>query len=234
MKVNNIDLELEVDTGASASIISEKTYRGTWREDSPTIRKTAIRLKTYTGEQLHILGVVEVRVEYLGQKEKLPLLVIAGAGPTLLGRDRLQKVKLDWRSLDLYKLRASTPSKLQEVLQQHEQVFRDELGKVTTTTAKIHVDADAQPRFHKPRLVPYAMREKVDQELQRLEERGIIEPVEFSEWAAPIVPVVKEDGSIRICGDYRATVNQVAKLDTYPLLHCSHLWREEPVFQNST
>ena len=63
MKVNNVDLELEVDTGASASIISEKTYRGTWREDSPTIRETAIRLKTYTGEQLYLLGVIEVRVE---------------------------------------------------------------------------------------------------------------------------------------------------------------------------
>ena len=127
--------------------------------------------------------------------------MIAGAGPILLGRDWLEKVKLDWGSLDLYNVRESTPSKLQEVLQQHKQVFRDELGKVTTTIAKIHVDADAQPIFHKPCPVPYAMRKKVDQELQRLEERGIIEPVEFLEWAAPIVPVVKEDGSIRICGD---------------------------------
>ena len=86
------------------------------------------------------------------------------------------------------------------------------------------MDADAQPRFHKPRPVPCTMRKKVDQELQRLEERGIIEPVEFSEWAAPIVPVVKEDESIRICGDYRATVNQVAKLDTYPLPHIDSLF----------
>ena len=45
----------------------------------------------------------------------------------------------------------------------------------------------------------------------------IIQPVEFSEWAAPIIPVVKTDGSIRICGDYRVTVNQPAKLDTNPL-----------------
>ena len=31
------------------------------------------------------------------------------------------------------------------------------------------------------------------------------------------MPVVKKDGSVRICGDYRLTVNREAKPDTYPL-----------------
>ena len=51
----------------------------------------------------------------------------------------------------------------------------------------------------------------------RLQESGVIKPIQFSDWAAPIVPVVKSDGSIRICGDYKVTVNAVAKLETYPL-----------------
>ena len=63
----------------------------------------------------------------------------------------------------------------------------------------------------------YVLRGKVEHELDRLERDGIIQPMEVSEWAAPIVPVVKTDGSIRICGDYKVTVNQAAKLDTYPL-----------------
>ena len=46
---------------------------------------------------------------------------------------------------------------------------------------------------------------------------GVIKPIQFSDWAAPIVPVVKSDSSIRICGDYKITVNAVAKLETYPL-----------------
>ena len=37
------------------------------------------------------------------------------------------------------------------------------------------------------------------------------------DWATPIVPVPKTDGSVRICGDYKITVNQVAKLDKYPI-----------------
>ena len=64
----------------------------------------------------------------------------------------------------------------------------------------------------------------MEQELDRLERDGIIQPVEFSEWAAPIVPVVKTDGSIRICGDYKVTVNQAAKLDTYPLPRADDLF----------
>ena len=35
--------------------------------------------------------------------------------------------------------------------------------------------------------------------------------------ATPIVPIVKEDGTIRICGDYKQTINEAAKLDNYPI-----------------
>ena len=73
------------------------------------------------------------------------------------------------------------------------------------------------PKFYKPRSVPFAMRNFVEKELERLQMQGIIEPVKFSDWAAPIVPVLKKDGGIRICGDYKLTVNRAAKIDTYPI-----------------
>ncbi|XP_020898619.1 uncharacterized protein K02A2.6, partial [Exaiptasia diaphana] len=57
----------------------------------------------------------------------------------------------------------------------------------------------------------------VDKELDRLLEEEVIEPVKFSDWAAAIVPVIKPDGEVRICGDFKVTVNQAAKLEQYPL-----------------
>ena len=62
------------------------------------------------------------------------------------------------------------------------------------------------------------MRDEVNLELDKLQTNGIISAVQHSEWAAPIVPVLKSDGhSVRICGDYKVTVNREAQADSYPL-----------------
>ena len=66
--------------------------------------------------------------------------------------------------------------------------------------------------------MPYAYRELVNKELDRLVEQGILTPVPFADWAAPIVPVLKSDKrTVRICGDFKRTVNQVSKVDKYPI-----------------
>ena len=74
------------------------------------------------------------------------------------------------------------------------------------------MDPEAYPRFCKARSVPYAMRTHVEEELERLQRVGIIEPIQFADWAAPIVPVM-----IRICGDFKMTVNAASKVNRYPI-----------------
>lgn len=213
VRVNNVDVMMELDTGASVTIISEQTYRKIWPQGAPPLQPSTTRLRTYTGEELEVLGSIHTRVEYKGQRENLPLLVVGGGGPSLLGRNWLQKLKLDWQEIR----QLQQTETLQGLMQRHADVFKEELGELEGVKAKISVDPQAQPRFHKPRPIPFALKERVDQELERLEKEGIIESVKFAEWAAPIVPVVKSDGSVRICGDYRLTVNRVSKLDAYPL-----------------
>ena len=96
-------------------------------------------------------------------------------------------------------------------------VFGAGLGCITPFKAKIQVKLDIQPKFFKPRPVPFAIKDTIGEELNRLEVDGIIERIDHSEWGAPIVAVPKKDGKIRICGDYKVTVNPVLQVDQYPL-----------------
>lgn len=73
------------------------------------------------------------------------------------------------------------------------------------------------------------MRLKVQNELERLEKEGIIELVQFAEWTAPIVPILKTDKkSIRICDDYKMAVNQASHVDQYPIPKIKDLFATLP------
>ena len=76
---------------------------------------------------------------------------------------------------------------------------------------------EAQPKFCKFRTVPYHMRTSIEDELDRLEREGVLEKVTFSEWATPIVAVPKSDGKVRLCGDFKVTINPQLRVDQYPL-----------------
>ena len=54
----------------------------------------------------------------------------------------------------------------------------------------------------------YALKPAIEKDLERL---AIIKRVTYSDWATPIVPVPKADGAVRICGDYKVTINQHLK-----------------------
>ncbi|XP_039862929.1 uncharacterized protein LOC120718450 [Simochromis diagramma] len=211
IQVNGKELQMEVDTGASASVISQATYHSLWHSGgAPALQATEISLRQYTGECIPLLGAIEAHAAYQGQEAAATLLVVKGEGPSLLGRDLLQKSRLNWREIRYVTVIA-------ELLGKYADVFKNESGTLRGTTVKLCVDPFARPRFFKPRTVPYAMKAKVEAELERLQQIGVIEPIEFSDWAAPIVPVLKEDGGVRICGDYKLTVNQASQLDAYPL-----------------
>lgn len=77
-------VKMEIDKGAAVSVLPENIYRDKFQQVQLKERRTT--LKTYSGEQLPLLGVIHVPVEYQGQKENLPLVVVKGARPALLSR----------------------------------------------------------------------------------------------------------------------------------------------------
>ena len=213
VSVNGRDLSMEVDTGAALSVISEATKKSLY-PDLPVHRSNVI-LKTYTDEPMQVIGNLHVKVRYGRQEAKLVLVVVAGDGPSLFGRNWLKYIRLDWTKITA--IRTVRLKSLNALMQQHSAIFSDTLGTVEPFRATLHVQPDATPKFCKPRSVPFAIKEVVGKELDCLEEQGILQKVSHSEWAAPIVAVPKKDGRFRLCGDYKVTINQALEVDQYPL-----------------
>ena len=70
-------------------------------------------------------GEMHVHVQYGDQTSDLPLLVVRGVGPALLGRGRLQHIRLDWARIAYSK---TSSSALPSLLKRYQDVFKDELG----------------------------------------------------------------------------------------------------------
>ena len=69
------------------------------------------------------------------------------------------------------------------------EVFKEGLGTMVGVKGQLYPDKESIPKLFKARYVPYAMKDKVGEELVRLKEAGVIEEVSNSEWATPIVPI---------------------------------------------
>ena len=105
LNVSGRRLPMEVDTGAAVSIISAGTKEELFPDFQLT--STSLILTTYTGEETEITGEMQVEVSYGDYKGCLRLYVVEGTGPTLMGRDWLRFIRLDWASIhkaDLYSL----------------------------------------------------------------------------------------------------------------------------------
>ena len=91
------------------------------------------------------------------------------------------------------------------------------MGKAKTE-AHLEINPDIKPVFCKARLVPLALRPLVEKELDHQIEAGILKPCKSSQWAAPLMTIMKPDGkSVRLCGSYNLTVNRASQLEQYPL-----------------
>ena len=213
---------MEVDTGASVSVMALGTLEKKLPALKSRLTECSTSLFSYSGKAIPVIGEVEVEVKVAESTEpqkmhKLPLVVVDGEGHTLLGRSWLREIRLDWHNLfvvnGVQSPCGSTVKRLEDILEEHKAVFEEGLGTYSGPHVSIRVKPDAVPKFCKVRPVPYAQREAVEEELARLERQGIIEPVQHSEWASPVVTVLKADRSIRLCGDYKRTLNPYCVVD---------------------
>ena len=89
---------------------------------------------------MKVLGETEVSVKYKNQEAKLLLVVVKGRGPSLLGRNWLKVIQLDWRSIK------HIPTELESLLYKYDELLKEELS-IVGVNAKLSVKQDAIPKF---------------------------------------------------------------------------------------
>ena len=210
LEVAGRDLELDVDTGASVTVLPHHVHSQYLKHVQ--LQKSKIALRSYSGQPLRVVSEATVPIRYGDQHTMGQMLVVhAPSKPPVMGRNWLQSIKLDWQSL--FMVQDNPPDAISEF----GELFQSDIGTLRGYQANITLQKGAIPRFHRPRPVPYALQKKVEEELGRLQNEGILKPIDHSYWAASIVVVRRGEGSLRICGDYKVTVNPYLEMNTYPL-----------------
>ncbi|XP_028174821.1 uncharacterized protein K02A2.6-like [Ostrinia furnacalis] len=208
-----VPVRMQVDTGASFSIINEYTWnvlRSRLARDA--LRPASLTLRTWTETPVQLLGQVTLSVCYKNKEQNLCIIVAKGKGPNLLGRDWLTPLHI---SLNINFV--CDNKLIDKIISKHQEVFQDGLGTYRGNPVKIHLKQGMTPKFLKARPVPFAIKDRVEREIDRLVKEGVLRPTSFSDWATPVVPIVKKTGEIRLCGDYRSTVNAATESDTFPM-----------------
>ena len=214
VSLQGVNVTMEIDTGAELSTIPVALYAE--KLSHLPLQPSTVSLRQYDGSALPTKGEIEVTVSQDGQEVQGTFVIVGNADSQLplLGRDWLYKLRLDWPKLfsyhGVYSMEATT---LQD---DYPEVFKEELGLLRDIEAEIELSADARPKFCKSRSVPFALRDQVEATLRAQVDEGELEPVEHSEWA-PIVVVTKKDGGIRICADFKMTINPYLHMKTFPL-----------------
>ncbi|XP_060761945.1 uncharacterized protein K02A2.6-like [Neoarius graeffei] len=222
MHIEDSPVQMQLDSGAAVTLVSEKVYQQALAH--LPLQKCNLRLTTFTGDIIPLKGQVNVAVRYDTQRQTLPLVVVKGDRPALLGRNWLKKIRLNWTSIFAVEHKNDLEPEVAALLQRYESVFHEGPGTIRGFKAHIKIKPEARSIFKKARPLPYALKETVEKELDRLEAMGIISKVDHSEWASPIVVVPKADKSIRICGDYKVTINHSVEEETYPLPNTEDLF----------
>ena len=204
IRVFGVELPFKLDTGADVTAITEESYR---RIGERKLTPPDNPVYGPSGNPLEVRGWFTGKLSY-GNKLSEHVFVVQGLRRNLLGLSAITALNLAVR------VDATSIDNMQE---EYPSLFRG-LGNLGEEY-EIKLKPDAKPHnLCTPRFVPLPLREKVRQELERMESLGVISRIdEPTEWCAGMVVVPKKNGSIRICVDLKPLNENVLRGEVHPL-----------------
>ncbi|XP_062713135.1 uncharacterized protein K02A2.6-like [Aedes albopictus] len=214
---NQKSAQLQLDCGSDITVISHRTWK---MIGAPPSSPTSVEASTASGEPLELIGEFTCPITVGDTTLATVCYITSVADLNVIGLDWMDAFDLWSKPLAAYCKQVNSSnfslSSDQHFLTQYPEVFQDSLAHCTKTKISLTLKQHAQPVFRPKRPVPFHAIQKVDEDLDLLESI-IITPVDFSDWAAPIVVVKKPGGKVRVCADYSTGLNAALESNNYPL-----------------
>lgn len=154
LTVQSQPVTFEVDSGAACTLVSSDTFRGVWPTNPPVLQPSDIRLRTWAGQKIEVLGTATVDVSHSRETCQLPLLLDQGAGCNLLGRNWFGPLGIHVSGIH----QTTHDGNITQLLQKFQSVFFEAISGHVGAPVQLELRDEARPKFLKARPVPFALR----------------------------------------------------------------------------
>ena len=192
-------ITFKIDTAASCNVMDEKTWETL--SQKPILSRTNIKLFAYGMDKpMNLLGEFKARVTIDGKYKSIIIVVTKGGNGNLLGLKTVTEIGLvkfinEVKEHDPY---------LEKLKKQYPSLFTGKIGKLNGNPVCLTINKNIKPVRQRARAASFHLREGIEKTIQKMLDNDIIERVEgATPWVSPIVPVVKENGDVRVCVDAR-------------------------------
>ena len=217
--VNQAPVSFQIDCGSPETLMNFETFHNLELNEDDLLAYSK-PLFCYLGGQVDIKGHMLIQVKFRSVDTKLDIVVVNGPRPNIIGRSWFPALGIKIEII------SNLTSKSPNFISEFKEVFSPGLGKFKGSKISFNLSSEIMPIAFPPRRVPLGIKPAVEDEIKSLIQKGVLIPIEKSNWATPVVPVVKPDGSIRLCADYRVTLNKVLKPKIHPIPMVTHVFAE--------
>ena len=215
---NTSNAKLELDSGSSANFLSKKLWQTI---GSPVLQKSATAFDSATLHKIPVLGQCTIAATKDGSTENVTFWVTSMDHLNILGRSGIQNLRI---SLDKHLLVNSVldvqtdykqlESQCKEVAKEFPSLFEPGLGCLKDFELEVKFKPDFQERYCRPRSVPFALVQDLEEAYEQGIRKGVWSPTQFNRCGTPVVPIKKalkpgqSKRDLRVCGDYSIFINQ--------------------------
>ena len=223
-------IDFQLDTGAMCSVIPFNTLKHINMADQ-MLPYDSKPLRSYSGHKILPKGTVLLTCKIPNDTvtHDVNFHVVDIDSKPILGAEACERLSLVQR---VHKP-MSDQTNVDSVTDYHVDVdkdYRDVFNGLGALPGKhtIKVDTSVTPVVHAPRKVPFAIKNKLKAELDRMEQLGvIIKQEEPTPWVSSMVTVVKPNGKLRVCIDPK-DLNKAIQREHYPLKTIEEVVAEIP------